>query len=94
MVTPHPSHRSRNGTRQTIRRLMAMAKTPLTIRNDTHLAAAFDRVEELAGCVRDSEEEKELEAIARNVAAYTDALKVFCLFDPPLRDDRAGLKER
>lgn len=73
---------------------MGMAKAPLFIRNDIDLAAAFDRVEELAGCVSDSEEEKELKAIARSVAAYTDALKVLRLCDPPMTDDRAGLQMR
>lgn len=70
-----------------------MDKAPLFIRNDIDLAAALDRAEELSGYVNDSAEE-ELEAITREVAAYRGALMVLRLNDPPLTDDRAGLRGR
>jgi len=53
-----------------------MAHTPLTIRNDTELAAALARADDLLDREGDDAKERELSEIVAAIDAYTDSMKV------------------
>ncbi len=53
-----------------------MQRTPLVIRNDQQLAAALERTEALAGCIDDSEEEREFKELTDAIELYTETMRV------------------